>query len=74
MFCTLALLGLQNGTGKRRYLIPDEKLPNGMKVCYTVSAITFVFANLSVLVVVVMRTYLRCHEYLPQTQHWYLLA
>jgi hypothetical protein len=33
VFCTLALLGIQNGTGKRRYLIPDEKYPDGMKVC-----------------------------------------
>jgi len=32
VFCTLARLGISNGTGKRRYLIPDEKLPNGMKV------------------------------------------
>ena len=32
VFCTLALLGIQNGTGKRRYLIPDEKYPMGMKV------------------------------------------
>ncbi|PVI04848.1 hypothetical protein DM02DRAFT_585438 [Periconia macrospinosa] len=31
MFCTLALLGVQNGTGKQRYLIPDEDFPNGMK-------------------------------------------
>jgi hypothetical protein len=37
VFCTFALLGVQNGTGKRRYLIPDEKLPLGMKVCSTTS-------------------------------------
>jgi hypothetical protein len=37
VFCTSALLGIQNGTGKRRYLIPDEKYPVGMKVCSTTS-------------------------------------
>jgi hypothetical protein len=26
-------MGIQNGTGKRRHLIPEEKFPNGMKVC-----------------------------------------
>ncbi|KAF2450129.1 hypothetical protein P171DRAFT_516083 [Karstenula rhodostoma CBS 690.94] len=30
-FCALALLAIQNGTGKRRYLVLDEKLPTGMK-------------------------------------------
>ncbi|KAJ4357230.1 uncharacterized protein N0V89_001805 [Didymosphaeria variabile] len=31
VYSSLALMGIQNGTGKRRYLIPDEKYPNGMK-------------------------------------------
>lgn len=37
VFCTLALLGIHNGTGKRRYLIPDDKYPMGMKVCSAAS-------------------------------------
>ena len=39
VFCTLALLGISNGTGKRRYLIPDENYPMGMKVCSNASTV-----------------------------------
>ncbi|CAI6340508.1 unnamed protein product [Periconia digitata] len=31
VFCTLALLGVSKGTGKQRYLIPDNDFPDGMK-------------------------------------------
>jgi hypothetical protein len=34
-FSTMALLGVQNGTGKKRYLIPDEMIPMGMEVYRT---------------------------------------
>ncbi|OAG18772.1 hypothetical protein CC77DRAFT_965771 [Alternaria alternata] len=44
VFCTSALLGIQNGTGKRRYLIPDEKYPVGMKWWWTCEP-TYVATN-----------------------------
>ncbi|EAT82067.2 hypothetical protein SNOG_10673 [Parastagonospora nodorum SN15] len=51
VFCTLARLGISNGTGKRRYLIPDEKLPNGMKwwwCCEPTYVITNIFLKFSI--------------------------
>ncbi|KAL5119635.1 hypothetical protein ACEQ8H_002481 [Pleosporales sp. CAS-2024a] len=44
-FCSLARLGINNGTGKRRFLIPDDKYPNGMKWWWTCEP-TYVFTNI----------------------------
>ncbi|KAL1611991.1 hypothetical protein SLS60_000214 [Paraconiothyrium brasiliense] len=46
VYSTLALLGIQNGTGKRRHLIPDEKYPNGMKWWWSCEP-TYVFMNIA---------------------------
>lgn len=53
VFCTLALLGVDNGTGKRRYLIPADRLPHGMKV-RTTFPVTAVLVLMNTVVVVVM--------------------
>lgn len=74
VFCTLARLGISNGTGKRRYLIPDEKLPNGMKVKRLTVYKQCKVSNTYYSVVVVLRTNLRYHQHLPQIQHRYLPA
>jgi hypothetical protein len=54
VFCTLARLGISNGTGKRRHLIPDEKLPNGMKVRRTTVYQQRIVSNIYCSVVVVL--------------------
>ncbi|KAF2830824.1 hypothetical protein CC86DRAFT_316413 [Ophiobolus disseminans] len=51
VFCTLALLGISNGTGKKSYLIPPERLPNGMKwwwSCEPTYVITNIFLKFSI--------------------------
>ncbi|KAF2019494.1 hypothetical protein BU24DRAFT_419111 [Aaosphaeria arxii CBS 175.79] len=51
MFCTLALLGLANGTGKKQYLIPTERYPDGMKwwwACEPTYVICGIFLKLSI--------------------------
>ncbi|KAJ4312517.1 hypothetical protein N0V94_007410 [Neodidymelliopsis sp. IMI 364377] len=53
VFCTLALLGIHNGTGKRRYLISDEKYPLGMKnqwwwSCEPTYVVTNIFLKFSI--------------------------
>ncbi|EUC26742.1 hypothetical protein COCCADRAFT_10466 [Bipolaris zeicola 26-R-13] len=51
VFCTLARLGISNGTGKRRYLIPDEKYPVGMKwwwACEPTYVVTNIFLKSSI--------------------------
>ncbi|KAH7389399.1 hypothetical protein DE146DRAFT_162211 [Phaeosphaeria sp. MPI-PUGE-AT-0046c] len=45
-FCTLALLGVQNGTGKRVWLTPPADYVNGMKWWWSCEP-TYVLANIS---------------------------
>ncbi|KAI4654176.1 uncharacterized protein J4E78_007221 [Alternaria triticimaculans] len=51
VYCSSALLGVHNGTGKRRYLIPDEKYPIGMKwwwTCEPTYVVTNIFLKMSI--------------------------
>ncbi|KAF1921648.1 hypothetical protein BDU57DRAFT_535286 [Ampelomyces quisqualis] len=46
VFCALSFLGVKNGTGKRRQLIPDDRYPDGMKWWWSCEP-TYVFMNIA---------------------------